>query len=253
VTNLPLRRQRRYSLVNPELVQAAILPKDSTAPGEVVAELREISKLGAKLLVTGPPELRYECRISLKSHRLKRVFDLPSEIHWARPDAAGDWLLGCRFATPLSDEAFQDFLDSGVLNRRSSVRERSRIPVQVQLQPGQARLPAIVSDFSEGGLCLTTSEAPHSTRHVCVFGSISGREVRIPLKVRWTLAVGPNRFAGCQFMRAADYQVLRTLHLQTQQEPLNEHAHAGCRNNRTQPICQDAGYQTVEPRPTDVR
>jgi hypothetical protein len=219
-------RHPSYELVNVELVQAAILPIDLQPLDAIVAELREISQTGAKLLISGPPQLRYECRISLANHRLKPALMLAAEIHWARPNPAGDWLLGCHFKTPLADELFQQWVDSGVLNRRKSVRERSRIYVGVQLQTGQPRLPAIVSDFSEGGLCLITSEAPKNTREVCVFGSLHGEEVCIPLKVRWNLSVGPKQMVGCEFARGFDYKILRRLHQATQQQTLTEHSPA---------------------------
>ncbi len=195
------RRYRSYELVNVELVQAAILPFDSQPLDAIAAELREISQTGAKLLILGPPQLRYDCRISLATHRFKPALMLAAEIQWARPNPAGDWLLGCQFKTPLTDGIFQQWVDSGVLNRRKSVRERSRIYVGAQLQPGKPRLPAIVSDFSEGGLCLITSEAPKNTREVCVFGSLHGEEINISLKVRWTLSVGPKQMVGCEFAR----------------------------------------------------
>lgn len=220
------RRRPCYALVNVELVQAAILPVDPQLIDSIPAELREISQVDAKLMISGPPELRFECRISLASHRLKPALMLPAEIHWARPNPAGDWLLGCHFKNPLGDELFQKWVDSGVLNRRKSVRERSRIYVGVQLQAGKPRLPAIVSDFSEGGLCLTTSEAPKNTREVCVFGSLYGEEVRIPLKVRWNLSVGPKQMVGCEFARGSDYQILRRMHLATEQQTLTEHSPA---------------------------
>jgi hypothetical protein len=218
------RHSPSYVLVNVELVQAAILPVDSQLLDPIAAELREISQRGAKLLIQGPPRLRYECVVSLASHRLKPTLMLDAEIHWARPNPAGDWLLGCHFKTPLTSELFQQWVDCGVLNRRKSVRERSRIYVGVQLQVGKPRLPAIVSDFSEGGICLITSEAPKNTREVCVFGSLLGEEVCISLKVRWNLSVGPKHIVGCEFARGSDYKILRRMHQATQQGTLTEHS-----------------------------
>jgi hypothetical protein len=253
MSNAQTRRQRRYTLVNPELVQAEILFAESGSAEGVTAELREISQSDVKLLVMGPPELQLECRIVLKSHRFKSPLVLPAEVHWARPNPAGDWLLGCHLATPLADEKIQELIDSGVLNRRSSVRQRSRIPVQAQLQAGMPRLSAIVSDFSEGGICLTIAEAAQGTRHVCVFGSVLGQEARIPLKIRWTLPVGPNRLIGCEFMRPADYQILRKMHVATQKQHLAEHLHLGSRANRSLAACGDGALEVVNAQSADPR
>jgi hypothetical protein len=214
---------RSYALVNPELVQAAIRTRDGRDVS-VVAELREISQRGARLLVSGPPDQLCACQISLSSHRIKSPLLLAAEIEWVRPNPAGDWLVGCRFDVPVPSDAFQELIDSGVLNRRASARERTQIDVSVQLEPLQPRLLAIVSDFSEGGLCLTVGAAPEPTRHVCVFGAVKNREVRIPLKIRWVLASLPNYFVGCQFMRRADYQVVRAMHLESEQQSLRARA-----------------------------
>lgn len=224
MANLTAHQQRRYCIANSQWVQAAILPRDAKLAGNIPAQLREISQVTAIVLVSGPPELRYQCRVQLDSPRFRPSLMLPAEIHWARPNPAGDWLLGCRFDAPIDDAEFREVVESGVLNRRSSVRERTRIPVQVQLQPSKNRAAATVSDFSEGGICLTLSgsSAAESTRHLCIYGVIEGQEVRMALKIRWSLSVGPNRLVGCQFARDSDYLVLRKLHLATQNEGLDD-------------------------------
>lgn len=223
MANLTASQQRRYCVVNSQSVQAAILPRDAQLTEDIPAVLREISQITAILLVKGPPELRYHCLVKLTSQRFQPALVLPAEIHWARPNPAGDWLLGCRFDAPIDDDTFAVLVNSGLLNRRSSARERSRIPVQVQLQPSKVRSPATVSDFSEGGLCLTLSgtSAAETTRHVCMYGVVDGKEVRLALKIRWSLSVGPNRLVGCQFTRDADYLLLRKLQLATQTETID--------------------------------
>lgn len=224
MSHLTASQQRRYSVVSSQNVQAAILPRDVKATSSIAAKLRELSQITAILLVSGPPELRYQCRVRITSPLFRPTLLQAAEIHWARPNPAGDWLLGCRFDAPIDDGTFREVVESGVVNRRSSVRERSRIPVQVQLQPAKTRVAATVSDFSEGGLCLTLcgDVAAESTRHVCVYGVVEGNEVRLSLKIRWSLSVGPNRLVGCQFTRASDYLILRKLHLATQTEMLDD-------------------------------
>jgi hypothetical protein len=223
MANLSANQQRRYCVANSQWVQAAILPRDLNLSGNIPAQLREISQVTAIVLVSGPPELRYQCRVEITSPRFRPSLMLASEIHWARPNSAGDWLLGCRFDAPIDQATFREVVESGVLNRRSSVRERSRIPVEVQLQPSKNRVAATVSDFSEGGICLTLSgsSAAESTRHLCIYGVIDGQEVRLSVKIRWSLSVGPNRLVGCQFARESDYLILRKLHLATHNEVLD--------------------------------
>lgn len=223
MANLSAKQQRRYYVVNSQWVQAAILPRDLHSSGSILAQLRELSHVTAILLVTGPPDLRYQCRVQIASPRFRPVLTLAAEIHWARPNPAGDWLLGCRFDAPIDEASFREVVESGVVNRRSTFREHSRIPVQVQLQPSKSRETATVNDFSEGGLCLTLSGdcATDSTRHVCVYGVVDGQEVRLSLKIRWSLSVGPNRLVGCQFTRDSDHLALRKMHLATHNDMLD--------------------------------
>jgi hypothetical protein len=149
--------------------------------------------------------------LTLDSPKLKERLVIPSELQWARPNPAGAWLLGCGFEPALTDEAFDGLLQSGLLERRSSVRRRTRIAVDAQWRAKGARVPALVCDLSEGGLCLTTVQAPDNRHNVSIVGTLRGDEVRIPLHVRWSMHVGPNYFVGCEFVHSDDFAVVRKM------------------------------------------
>jgi hypothetical protein len=217
---------RSFPLTHPELVVAELRPLDphDTSP-DVPAELREISASSAKLLVAGPPALPSTCRLRLVSSKLMRTLEIPSEIGWARPNPAGDWLVECEFNTRLSDAVFNEIAASGLLERRSAVRFQTRIPVGVEWTAGQQRIPGIVRDLSEGGLCLMTSQPPQPLRVVHVILTSPDTEHVLRLKVRWSLAVGSNHLIGCQFIRGEDFYLLRKIQPSTQQ--FNEFSRAG--------------------------
>ena len=107
---------RSYPLVHPELVEATILPYDDGHHEGCRAELREISPASAKLLVPGPPELPCRCRLRLESSKLPRPLVVQSEIGWARPNPAGDWLVECEFLSRLGERQFETLLSSGLLD-----------------------------------------------------------------------------------------------------------------------------------------
>lgn len=222
------RCDRAYPLVHPELVAAMLQPLDGEADEGCDAQLREISPASAKLLLPGPPSLAGRCRVRLESSKLKRVFEIPGEIDWARPNPAGDWLVECEFHPRLSESVFAELLASGLLERRAAVRYPTRIPVQVQWLPGQPRVSGIVRDLSQGGLCLclVTKEAPPETRDVCVVAGTPQGEVLLKLKMRWTLCVGANHLIGCQFVHSSDFALLRKLQ-PAAREYLHEHSRAG--------------------------
>ena len=216
---------RSYPLLHPELVDTTILPCEPETTQACAAELREISPLSAKLLVQGLPNLPAHCVIQLKSLKFMQTLRIPAEIDWARPNPAGDWLVECGFDAPMAEASFNELLAIGLLERRSSVRHQTRIPVEVQSAPGLHRLPGIIRDVSEGGLCLMTSEAPKTTRDVYISTLIGHDEVTLKLKVRWSLCVGPNHLIGCQFVDGQDYHLLRKMQ-PAYQEGLTEHSRA---------------------------
>jgi hypothetical protein len=218
---------RSYPIVHSERVEAAILSGEGESTNLCVAELREISPASAKLLVQGPPELSTRCRVRLSSSKLSETLEIPAQIDWVRPNPAGDWLIECEFRPHMSEAAFGKLLASGLLERRSAVRHQTRIPVQVQWLPGQARVSGIVRNLSEGGLCLclVTREAPPETRDVCMTVNTARGEVPLALKIRWSLEVGLDYLIGCQFTCSEDFDVLRKL--QPVREYLHEHSRAG--------------------------
>ncbi len=204
--------QRAYTLVDPRWVQTRIFSKTARQTPLCVAELREIAPIGAKVLVEGLPRIEYECMLSLESSRLEHAIVIAAHMQWARPNPAGDWLLGCAFDRPLEKESLDALIHSGLLERRSAVRRPTRIAVDAQLQVGKGRIPALVCDLSEGGLCLTISTVPENKHDLHIFACLAGEEICIPLQRRWSMHVGPNYFMGCEFIRRSDFAVLRKLH-----------------------------------------
>lgn len=224
------RCERSYPLVHPELVAASLVTRQERE-SSCVAEMREISASSAKLLVQGPPELPWACSLRLVSSKLPRTLEIPSEIGWARPNPAGDWLVECEFEQRMSEKEFAQVVNSGILERRSSVRVQTRIPVQVVWPEDDDRKLGIVRDLSEGGLCLMTCRPPRSSREVFVIAHTPQGEAHLPLKIRWSLSLGRNQLIGCQFTRGEDFYLLRKLQPAANTSRLHEHG----RNNR--PSC----------------
>jgi hypothetical protein len=203
---------RYFSIIDPTWVRAVMFPAGRQQRDGSAVELREISATGVVLLIAAPPKLQGAYQISLTSRKLREPLEFEVRIEWMQPNAGGVWQVGCVIQHPLDDHAFARLLSSGVLERRSTPREPARIPVEFQLSPTRPRIQALVRNISEGGLCcLTTSCPPESTREVCIFASPEDAEIRIPLKVRWSMPAGSEYFIGCQFVRSTDFAVLRRL------------------------------------------
>jgi hypothetical protein len=215
-------RERCYTVVDPKRIRVAIASKAPLAADSHVGELKEISPTSAILMLPTPPTLRGECQISIASSKIKTPILISARVDWMRPNPAGSWQVGCAIDPPLGPATFKRLLNSGLLERRAAPREPVRISVRLQLENTNERIPAIVRNISEGGLCcLATNCPPQETRHVNMYVQDSGREVLMPLKVRWTMQTGGDHFLGCQFVRQTDFSVLRDL--QRNQLEIDEH------------------------------
>jgi hypothetical protein len=205
---------RYYTVLKPGRIQASLRSRGAQATDSCAVQLKEISTTGAVLLLAAIPQIQGECELALESRKLDEPLLAVGKIDWARPNPAGEWQIGCAFEPPISQEIFKKLFNSGLLERRASPRDPARVMVQVQLEPQAPRLPAIVRNISEGGLCcLTTSSPPTNTRQVCIFADSGETEARIQLKVRWSMRAGDEYFVGCQFVRQSDFAVLRKIQL----------------------------------------
>jgi hypothetical protein len=207
-------RERCYSVLDPKRIRVSIASIETASAKAHEGELKEISPTGAVLLLAVPPALKGICEISLSSDKLKRPIVFSAQVDWMRPNPAGLWQVGCVLQQPLAASTFKKLLNSGLLERRAAPREPVRIPVHLQLEHSTERIPAMVRNISEGGLCcLATHCPPQETRNVYMYLSDSEGEVKMPLKVRWSMQAGGDHFLGCQFVRQNDFATLRKLQL----------------------------------------
>jgi hypothetical protein len=212
-------RVRCYTVLDPKRIKISITSQDTSKP--LPADLVEISPISAMLLLSAPPAIKGECQISLTTEKLASPLMIPARVDWMRPNAAGVWQLGCAIEPALDPATFKKLITSGLLERRAAPREPVHIPVEVQLVADSPKIKAIVRNISEGGLCcLATNCPPQQTRIVTMFVVDSGREIRMQLKVRWSMQAGGDHFLGCQFVRQSDFAVLRRI--QGRQPDTNE-------------------------------
>lgn len=206
--------ERYFAVINPMSVRVRILRLGANSERSEWAQLKQISPVGAVLLLAEPPTIQGGCQIEIVSDRLVQPFLIQARIDWLRPDPAGSWHLRCAIEPKLSEQDFRRLLDSGLLERRSSPREQARILVDIQLAPGGPRHSALIRNISLSGVCcLATSCPPEGTRHINIFATSDGNDCRIPLKVHWWTQAGSEFFVGCEFVRKCDFNILRQLQL----------------------------------------
>lgn len=212
---------RSFAVINPAAIRVQVRPTGSSAERIRTAQLKQISPIGAVLLLSEPPRLEGGCQIELESDKLAQPLLIQARVDWLRPDSAGVWHLCCTIEPQLPEEDFRRLLTSGLLERRAAPREESRIHVEIQLTPGGPRLAALIRNISLSGVCcLATNCPPEGTRHINIFATRDGVDSRIPLKVHWWTQAGTEYFLGCEFVRKADFATLRRLQLDQNETPL---------------------------------
>jgi len=74
------------------------------------AWVRDLSIKGAGLQLSKPLKPGLFLIIQLKSTNRERSFELPARVAHATPLPAGDFLIGCEFTNPLSQEELDELL-----------------------------------------------------------------------------------------------------------------------------------------------
>ncbi len=218
----PGASDRSFAVINPAAIRVQVRPVGSSAEKIGAAQLKQISPVGAVLLLGEPPRLEGGCLIELESDKLAQPLLIHARVDWLRPDSAGSWHLCCTIEPQMAEGDFRRLLASGLLERRSAPREESRIQVEIQLAPGGPRLAALIRNISLSGVCcLATNCPPEGTRHINIFATHDGVDSRIPLKVHWWTQAGTEFFLGCEFVHKADFATLRRLQTEQNETPLD--------------------------------
>ncbi len=214
--------ERYFAVIDPRSVRARIFPAGTHTGAGLAAQLKQISPVGAVLLLAEPPKFQDNCQIEIDGDRLNRPCRVQARIDWLRPDPAGSWHLRCAIEPRMCEEEFRRLLSSGLLERRAAPREQSRILVDIQLALGGPRVAALIRNISLSGVCcLATSCPPEGTRHINIFATSGGDDFRIPLKLHWWTQAGSEYFLGCEFARKADFAILRQLQSEQTDEQLS--------------------------------
>ncbi len=204
--------ERYFAVIDPSSIRLRIIPTGTDTDVGGSSQLKQISPVGAVLRMSEPPKFQGSCQIEIDSDRLDGRCVVQARIDWLSPDPAGSWHLRCVIEPRLSEQEFRRLLNSGLLERRASPREPSRILVDIQLAPGGPRVAALIRNISLSGVCcLATSCPPEGTRHINIFATSGGNDHRLPLKLHWWTQAGSEYFLGCEFADKADFAILRQL------------------------------------------
>jgi len=213
----PTRAEPRYKVRNIEFVDVTVR-QDSGTTDAALAEVRDLSRGGASLVVTRPLQFQEALLIKLESAKLGLDLSISAEVCWIRSLDEGRWLLGCSFAPPLPPESLEKLFVSGLLERRSYRRHQTRMAVTAQWELDTNVLPAFLWDISEGGFCILSPQPSKTGRRVLICAQGANEVVQIPAKTQWEMKVGDGWVVGCEFATREGYSLVQKLQSQTRGE-----------------------------------
>ncbi|CAN5303998.1 hypothetical protein BH10PLA2_BH10PLA2_04020 [soil metagenome] len=106
----PAEADRRRWTRHPSDIQAVSWGNAQGKSQSWVARVRDISEGGIGLLAPCRPQLGAVLQLQLRSPNLIDQKLIQAEVMFVSQHAAGEWILGCEFLAPLSDEQQKNYL-----------------------------------------------------------------------------------------------------------------------------------------------
>jgi len=216
------RREPRYHVYAPHLVDISIQQADGRVSQTIDAKLLDLSQGGAKLLLSAPLLYDKTAELALRSAELKLDLIVSAEVCWMRPADQGHWHLGCSFVPELPIGVLEKLFAGGIIERRVASRLPQRLPVTAVWEGPPATMPAYVWDYSEGGFCLLSP--CKAGRQVTVAPEPVSEDVSVRGRTQWELEMAGGFIAGCRFEDENGFERMQTLREQesSSQPPAKE-------------------------------
>jgi PilZ domain len=199
-----LRKTSRYRVNDAADISATIA--EGVEPDQAQgAKLLDLSQGGAKLEVEAAFVAKGRVVVQIRSGTLQHAVELPAEIRWISPVPGGVWHIGCEFRQVLSDATFQEFLQSGVLDRRRHKRTSIQLSASARWEFNAHETSVAITDHSTpGGFRLLADSAGHPDSRVELVFLRDGRQHLIRGRIRWSRASADGFDVGCEFLGGRD-------------------------------------------------
>ena len=142
------------------------------------------------------PEMR-AALIRVEDPALDVRIQAVGEVRWSRQATMQSWAMGIRFAKPLGQATLEQMVGAGKIDRRSSQRQQTLIPVNLRRQFGKPSVSkANIHDVSGSGLRLWTDLNLDADEQIVV--SLPN-DSAIMLKTVWCAEANDGYETGCVF------------------------------------------------------
>jgi len=213
MTDTPITEQRRdprYEIVHGRSVEVLVQRKSDKTDETIRGELRNLSSGGAQLLLPIYPKFSEEIGLRIHIPESNVEIDVTAEVCWIRPAEENQCLIGCSFATKVSESLLEHMAILGIINRRRDQRCVTSVLGTARWELGGDSFPVRITDYSKGGFCMTSGHP--STVGGAVTVELDAADDSVPPisgKVCWQDERDGEYVLGCSLKRAQDVELLR--------------------------------------------
>lgn len=203
-------REPRYHLRDPQVANVVLERADGASPTNVSAELRDISRSGAKLFV--PICLPFEevIVIRIEIPVLDLQLDVAATVRWVRPTDGAAWSVGCVFNHPLSDPVVGKLASGICMERRLSPRRDISLQATVHWELQLDDTSVTLQNLSTGGFCMHSPVAGEVGQRLLMhFETGDGTEPAVQAQIQWRSKHDNGYVVGCSFLNGQSYTSLR--------------------------------------------
>lgn len=163
-------------------------------------ELMDITVSGARILSKVPLRFGEHFVLHLESESVGLSITISSEVQWIRGGSKEDeWIIGCLFESRLEPDLLEEYVDSGLMERRESDRRDISLPATVKLELTGDETEVDVSNIGIGGFCYTArTGGTIGARVRLTFDEVDAEQIEG--RIKWQSTNNGEYLVGCQWV-----------------------------------------------------
>lgn len=197
------RKEKRFRLQASDLaVRVSRRSKSGTETGDAEAFEAlpiDVSYSGIKLRSNRPLQFEEVLGLEFTSDTAEVNFKAAAEVRWTRKDEGEVWVIGCRIATGLTEDAINKLSTAGALERRRGRRTITNLIAELMI-PGEAmRRRITILDYSGQGVRFSSPvEVPVGKPLKIVLRNDLQYELEVVVDSRWCRSFDSGYLVGCE-------------------------------------------------------
>ncbi len=201
--------ETRYGICHSGNARVVVQRRTGAEREEIVAELLDISRVGARLTVDVCIPFEEAVRLKIDVPELKLQLVVAAQVRWTWPVGERGWTLGCAFKPKLTEDALDQLATAGYANRRHHARFPLVLRATACWELGETNIPVVLYDASEGGFAMISPQLGGTGRnlllHLCL---ADGTPASIGATIRWHRKTADGYLIGCSFINEKDFELL---------------------------------------------